>query len=178
METDVLWYGDVGGGGRSGQGQAATASDAPGYSGPGEQGLGRPTQRRGRKLVDRQPTGGPRISSGSTEADDGKPDERLRDLSGRGQRVPRWVPHTTPSSLPERCAWLLAGADDQLASLGGRPERAGPPPAADRGGERRPDDGDDGDDDGVVDDDDDDDRRRDDVLARRLDGDEPRVRRA
>jgi len=172
MEVGVLRHGDVSGGGRSGQGQAATASDAAKDSNPGQRGHECQGERCGRGLVDRQPAGGTSLSSGSAEASNGKPNERLRRLRGRGRRVPRWVPHTTPSSLPERYAWLLAGADHQLASLG-QSERAGPPPAVDRGGERRPDDGDDGDnsDDGVVDD-----RRRDDVPTRRPGDNGPRIR--
>jgi len=173
MEVGVLRHGDVSGGGRSGQGQAATASDAAKDSNPGQRSHERQREHRGRRLMDRQPAGGASLSSGSAEASDGKPDERLRCLRGRGRRVPRWVPHTTPSSLPERRAWLLAGADHQLASLG-QSKRAGPPPAADRGGERRPDDDDDGDngDDGVVDD-----QQCDDVPVRHPGDNGPRINR-
>lgn len=58
--------------------------------------------------------------------------------------MPRWVPHTTPSSLPDQRA-RLAGVDHQLACLDEQSERVGRGggSAADRGGERRPGDGDD-----------------------------------
>jgi len=86
--------------------------------------------------VDRQPAGEPGLPSGGAEADDGEPDERLCYPRERGQQVPRWVPHTTPSSLPDRRA-RLAGADHQLASLDGQSERVGrgTGPVADRGDE-------------------------------------------
>lgn len=88
--------------------------------------------------MDWQPAGGPGLPSGGAEADDGESDQRLRCPRDRGQRVPRWVPHTTPSSLPDRRA-RLAGADHQLASLDGQSERVGrgTGPVADRGGEQR-----------------------------------------
>lgn len=67
--------------------------------------------------MDGKSAGRASIPSGGPEADHREPDERLRCIR-RFWRVPRWVPHTTPSSLLDQRD-QLAGADHQLAGFVG-----------------------------------------------------------